>query len=57
MHSAITGTTCSPRMPWRSTNAFCAPIAAINAMVVRKPMNTGEAMRMTVGHPGCIKYS
>src|SRR5882762_8830102 len=25
VHSATTGSTCSRRMPWRSTKAFCAP--------------------------------
>ncbi|SHV28120.1 Uncharacterised protein [Mycobacteroides abscessus subsp. abscessus] len=37
MHTAITGSTCSLRMPWRSTNAFWAPMAAISDIPVRKP--------------------
>ena len=36
-HSATTGNTCSRRKPWRSTNAFCAPMAMMSMAVELKP--------------------
>ncbi len=44
VHSATTGSTCSRRMPWRSTKAFCAPIAAISVNEAMKPRTSGERM-------------
>ena len=39
-----------PRMPWRNTNAFCAPIATIRVSEARKPRTRGELMMSTVGN-------
>ena len=49
VHIATTGSTCSRRMPWRSTKAFCAPIAAISVNEAMKPRTRGELMPSTVG--------
>ena len=35
--TSTTAPTCSRRKPWRSTKAFCAPIARINDNDTRKP--------------------
>ncbi len=50
VQSATTGSTCSRRMPWRSTKAFCAPIAAISVNEAMKPTSRGEFMPSTVGN-------
>ena len=42
VHTLTTASTCSRRMPWRSTKAFCAPIAAIRVNEVRNPTSSGE---------------
>jgi hypothetical protein len=39
-------------MPWRSTKAFCAPIAAIRVNEAMKPMTRGELMPSTLGTLG-----
>jgi len=37
-------------MPWRNTNAFWAPMAAINAKDARNPTIRGELMPLTLGN-------
>lgn len=49
VHSATTGSTCSRWIPCRSTNAFCAPIAAISVKQARKPTTSGEFTQSTLG--------
>jgi hypothetical protein len=49
VHTATTASTCSPRMPWRNTKAFCAPIAAMRASEAKKPTTRGELMGSTLG--------
>mgnify|MGYP006169530059 CR=1 FL=1 len=36
-HTSTTGITCSRRRPWRSTKAFCAPMAMMSMAVEVKP--------------------
>ena len=48
VQTATTGRTCSRRIPCRSTNAFCAPIAAISVKEAMNPMSRGELMASTL---------
>ena len=47
--TATTGSTCSRRMPWRSTKAFWAPMATMSDSAVRKPERAAAGMATTLG--------
>jgi len=48
VQNATTGATCERASPWRSTSAFCVPIATISPPMVSSPCKAAEAS-------GCIE--
>src|ERR1700691_3355727 len=52
VHTVTMGPTCARRSPWRSTNAFCAPIATIRERPVSRPAREEFSTVQTVGAHG-----
>jgi len=46
---ATIGMTCSRRNPWRRTNEFCAPMAAISVALKAKPAVKAEVVMRHFG--------
>ena len=49
MHTVTIAPTCARRSPWRSTKAFCAPIATMSDRPVSSPVTEALSMVPTLG--------